>query len=283
MDTSTIGLQEIYPAADWRLLVHPPMNGPLNMAIDETIGEHVGAGLVPPTLRFYGWDPACLSLGYTQPAADVNFEQLGAHGWDIVRRLTGGRAILHIDELTYSIVVPKGDPRVTDDVVESYRRLSQGLVAGLLILDAPVRADAADQAAHRFKGPVCFEVPSDYEITVAGRKLLGSAQTRRRGIVLQHGALPLYGNLTRICDVLAFESEAERNAARKRLAARAVTLEEALGRRIDESVVIRALAQGFAEVLNLRLEEGQLGASEMERAEELFNTRYATAEWTCRR
>src|SRR5512143_2552502 len=93
----------VYSPADWRLITHPAMDGPSNMAIDEAIAEGVAAGRSPSTLRFYAWQPGCLSLGYAQPAADVLYDRLSASGWDIVRRLTGGRAILHIDELTYSI------------------------------------------------------------------------------------------------------------------------------------------------------------------------------------
>src|SRR5690606_19842482 len=119
--------------------------------------------------------------------ADVDIERLRSRGWGVVRRLTGGRAILHVDELTYSVAVPVSDPRVTGGVVESYRKLSQGLMAGLETLGAAVQSDKAEDEAHRFKGPVCFEVPSDYEITVNGKKLSGHGQTaeleRRRAAV----------------------------------------------------------------------------------------------------
>src|SRR5690606_22324006 len=119
---------------------------------------------------------------------------------------------------------PNSEPRVAGGVLESYRRLSQGLLAGLQRLGAAVSAEKSAGEAHGFKGPVCFEVPSDYEITVSGRKLLGSAQTRRSGIVLQHGALLLYGDLSRICDALAFYDEEEREDARRRVCSRAITL-----------------------------------------------------------
>ena len=273
---------EEYPRAVWRLIVHDPADGPANMAIDEAIAAHVREGRVPPTLRFYAWEPACLSLGYSQPAGDVDFERLRARGWDVVRRLTGGRAILHVDELTYSVVVPMDDPRVAGSVIESYRRLSRGLLTGLARLGTPVRADAAAEGAHRFRGPVCFEVPSDYEITARGKKLLGSAQTRRGGVILQHGALPLYGDITRICDVLAFEDRAAREAARQRVRGRAITLEEVLGRRVPFARVADALAQGFADALNLQLEPGELGQSERALADELRATKYAADEWTRR-
>jgi lipoate-protein ligase A len=271
---------DIYPPAEWRLIVDSPLDGPANMAVDEAIAEAVGAGRAPSTLRFYGWRPGCLSLGYAQPAADVLCEQLRAHGWDVVRRLTGGRAILHIDELTYSIVTPLDDPRVEGGVVESYRRLSGGLISGLERLGAPVHAGKSDGSARGFDGPVCFEVPSDYEITAHGKKLLGSAQTRRGGVVLQHGALPLFGDITRIVDGLVFESEAAREEARTRLLGRAITLEEALGRQIGFAEVAEALASGLRDELCLSLKPGSLSPEEQSRAEELRATKYASTEWT---
>lgn len=252
------------------------------MAVDEAIAEAVGARCVPPTLRFYAWELACLSLGYAQPAADVDRYRLQERGWGIVRRLTGGRAILHVDELTYSIAVPVDEPRVMGGVVESYRRLSAGLLAGLGQLGAAVQANRAAEKAHGFKGAVCFEMPSDYEITVEGRKLLGSAQTRRTGVVLQHGALPLYGDITRICDVLAFPDETQRKAACERVRARAITLEGALGHRVSLARAVGALMAGFCEALNLTLEESSLTTTEQARADELRAARYAADEWTNR-
>jgi lipoate-protein ligase A len=254
------------------------------MAIDEAILRAVAAGSVPPTLRFYAWDPACLSLGRGQPVADVDLPALQATGFDLVRRPTGGKAILHVDELTYSVVVPQEDPRVAGGIVESYRRLSTGLVRGLERLGI---ADlVADQRVenHRLEGPVCFEVPSDYEITVGGRKLVGSAQMRARGAVLQHGALPLYGDITRICPLLA----AHPDPARVR--ARATTVEDALGsvgsapnrRTVTWDEAAGAVAAGFAEALDLHLESSALTAQERAWAEELRTGRYATDDWTRR-
>lgn len=271
-----------YTPAIWRVIIHRAADGATNMAIDEAIADAVAAGDAPPTLRFYSWEPGCLSLGYTQPASDADMDCLTEYGWGIVRRLTGGRAILHIDELTYSVAAKSDEPRVAGGVVESYRRLSAGLLAGLVKLGASVQAEKGDGEAHGFKGPVCFEVPSDYEITVDGRKLLGSAQTRRNGIVLQHGALPLYGDLGRICDVLAFYDEGEREDARQRLLRRAITVEEALGEQIGMARAVGAMMSGFCDALNLQLDEGELSASEIARADELRATKYASHEWTHR-
>lgn len=257
------------------------------MAVDESILQAVAEGQAPPTLRFFGWTPPCLSLGYAQRAADVDHEQLAARGYDLVRRPTGGRAILHTDELTYSVIAPMDEPRVADGVLESYQQLSAGLLAGLAHLGLGVRADqtyAGNGTAA--PGPVCFEVPSSYEITVgtaeAPRKLIGSAQVRKRGVVLQHGTLPLTGDLGRICDVLVFASDEARAAARARLHERAATVEEVLIAEVTWTQAADALARGMAGVLNLRLEEAALTPHEEALATRLREEKYATSGWNSR-
>ncbi|MEK6573836.1 MAG: octanoyltransferase, partial [Chloroflexota bacterium] len=131
-----------YPATQWRLLITEPTDGPLNMAIDEVILLGVAEGASPPTLRFFAWAPPCLSLGYSQPVTDVDMDRVKARGYGLVRRPTGGKAILHTDELTYSVITPQTDPRVAGGIVESYRRLSEGLLRGLALMDLIARNDS---------------------------------------------------------------------------------------------------------------------------------------------
>jgi lipoate-protein ligase A len=268
--------------ANWRLLITGVSGGAMAMAIDHAIMEAVAEERVPPTLRFYAWEPACLSLGYTQPATDVDRERLAARGWEVVRRMTGGRAILHTDELTYSVAVPAGHAIVAGDVVESYRRLSQALLAGLRRLGAAPQADRRAQAAASTKGPVCFEVPSHYEITVDGKKLIGSAQVRKWGIVLQHGSFPLCGDISRICDALVFESEEQREIARARVQARATTLESALGKVISWQEAVEATVEGFQETFNLIFDTTTLTPAEQARAEALRVEQYTSDAWNDR-
>ena len=283
MNSTDCPSQQQYPRAAWRVIIHRAADGATNMAIDESIAEHVGAGLVLPTLRFYAWEPACLSLGYAQPSTDVDFECIKAQGWDVVRRLTGGRAILHTDELTYSIATPVDEQRVAGGVIGSYRRLSAGLALGIRTLGATAEARAAMDGSQGINGPVCFEVPSDYEITAHGRKLLGSAQTRRAGRgVLQHGTLPLYGDLGRVCDVLVFDGEHARVEARRRVLERAITLEDVLGTRVTFEEAVEALRRGLAQALNLDFEMASLSASEQARTKALREQKYASELWTKR-
>jgi lipoate-protein ligase A len=267
------------PPATWRLLDTGWNDGPANMAIDEAILLGVSAGLSPPTLRFYGWQPPCVSVGYAQSLRDqVDLEACRRLGYSWVRRPTGGRAILHVDELTYSVVAPLDEPRVKGDILTSYRRLSAGLIAGLRLLGC--EATQASQAAERRsadRSAACFDVPSPYEVMADGRKLVGSAQARRRRVVLQHGTLPLEGDVTRICRVLAL-SDGERSLQADILRRRAVTLKEALGRSVTFGEAAEALARGFSRTLNLRLAPGSL--SEKERAATVpLRDKHTRDEW----
>lgn len=264
----------------WRLLVTPAARGAWNMALDESILEHIGRGESTPTLRLYAWDPACLSLGHAQSFADVDIARLKERGWEVVRRATGGRAILHTDEITYSVIAPNDEPRVTGTVLESYNRLAQALLLAVQELELPVEMAEGKTDDHATPNPVCFEVPSTYEITVNGKKLIGSAQARKKEGVLQHGSLPLSGNLTRICQALVFESESAREDASKRLLARAATVESALGRAVSWETAAQAFIHAFEAQLGLNLVRGDLSESESKRTDELVKEKYDHPSWT---
>lgn len=253
------------------------------MAVDEAILEAIGRGDVLPTLRLYAWKPACLSLGYAQPLTDVDLERLLAHGWDVVRRATGGRAILHTDELTYSVTGPQDEPRLAGGVLESYRRLSEALLAALLKIGLPAEAlphSKNPEANGGPKEPVCFEIPSNYEITVHGKKLIGSAQARKKEGVLQHGTLPLYGDLTRITQALAFPNEEKRKLVAERLRSRATNVETILERKVSWEKAADSFISAFCETLGLKLEPAELTITEISRTAELVKEKYAHPSWT---
>jgi lipoate-protein ligase A len=260
---------------EWRLIQTPSASGAENMALDQAIVEAVARSDSPPTLRLYAWDPPCLSLGHAQSLDDVDLERLTALGWDLVRRPTGGRSILHTDELTYSVAAPAAHPDLAGTVLGSYRTISRGLTAGLerLGLEPEVQPEIRLTEEER-ANPICFEVPSSYEITVRGRKLVGSAQVRRQGGVLQHGSLPLTGDIGRICDVLRFESEAVRSSGRRGLIERAATVQELLGRRVRWEEAASAMVAGFAVALGWKLVPGEATAAEQERAAQLRHERF---------
>lgn len=263
----------------WRLLSDPPAEGAWNMAVDEAILEAVEKKQSPPTLRLYAWKPACLSLGRSQPVAEADLPALQSRGWQIVRRPTGGRAILHTDELTYALIAPADNPLVAGGVLESYQRIAQALIRTLTQLQVPVEIAQAHKP-DKNAPPVCFEVPSSYEITVNGKKLIGSAQARRPEAVLQHGSLPLYGDLTRITLTLAFANEETRQQAAQRLQQKATTLEAALGRRVSWQTAAESLISAFAQSFDLSFEAGQLTPAETQRARALVQEKYANPAWT---
>ena len=274
----------IFEPATWRLIIEDaPRSGPANMAVDHAIAEACAAGESLPTLRFYRWQPPAISLGRHQPLAEIDLEAAAAHGYDIVRRTTGGRAILHVDELTYSVAAPKSEPRVEGGVMDAYLRLSNALVTGLHLLGVPADKAGGDTKVSKDVSAACFEVPSAYEITVGGRKLMGSAQSRRAGYVLQHGSLPLFGDITRLIPVLSLPGP-QRDLLTMQLAQRACTLNEALGGNEADIIGFEqaacTLKQGFEQVLNLQFKPGQLTPQEARRTAELLREQYANPEWT---
>jgi lipoyl(octanoyl) transferase len=270
--------------ASWRLIRTAPAPGAWNMALDEAILETMSHENAIATLRLYAWDPPTLSLGYAQPISDIDFEALQQHGWHLVRRPTGGRAILHTDELTYSVIAPLNDPHASGNVLESYRTLSQALLKALQDLGLPARADRKYELPEGAKpnGAVCFEVPSNYEITVNEKKLVGSAQARRLEGILQHGTLPLFGDLTRITRVLSFPSGELRERAARRLSEHATTVEEILKRKVAWEEAALAFQKGFQEALNLEFIEAEPSAFELKETERLVREKYANDIWTRR-
>ena len=269
-----------YPHQQWRLLITPPSPGAWNMALDESILESVGRNQSLPCLRLYAWDPPCLSIGYAQPSVDVDLPRLTDLGWDWVRRPTGGRAILHTDELTYSVIAPPNEPRVAGSVLESYQRLSKALLAALHSLNIPALAHPIGTAENTPEnGPVCFEIPSNYEIVVNAKKLVGSAQARRKDGVLQHGTLPLYGDLTRITQGLRYSDEQKRKDAGERLLMHATTVEMVLGYKIDWQTAAQAFIDGFQSELELEFMRDEISPVENERVKQFVADKYDHPSW----
>lgn len=268
----------------WRLMCTSPANGAWNMALDEAILLSVGQGESPATLRLFAWDPPCLSLGYAQPFGDIDMEAITARGWGVVRRPTGGRAILHTDEITYSVIASNQEPRLSGPIVESYRRLSRALLEVLSLLGIQANADKEYDLPKQVdkRGVVCFEVPSNYEITVGDQKILGSAQARRSEGILQHGSLPLFGDISRITQVLIFPDESKRNQVAQRVLERAATIESILQKSISWEEAAAAFEKAFESTLNLQFVHGDPTPRELQEAERLVREKYANPTWTNR-
>ncbi len=249
------------------------------MAFDSAILAAVERGEAPPTLRLYSWNPPCLSLGYSQPFSDVNEHQLAANGWDVVRRPTGGRAILHTDELTYAVIGPRSDPRLGGSLMDSYQNISRALFDALTHLGLPVEVHAGKnpEAHHQ---PVCFENPSDFEITANGKKIIGSAQARKKTSLLQHGSLPLVSDLTRITQVLNYMTSLERQQAGEVLLKKAATVYDVLGKKVTWDQAARIIADSFSRILNLDLVEDNVSREEMNAAQQLMTDQFGHPDWT---
>lgn len=266
----------------WHLVVDSPTLGAVNMASDEVLLQSVAEKSRLPTLRLYGWQPKSLSLGYGQRIREVDLDRIQANGWGIVRRPTGGKAILHGDELTYSVTLPLDDELAQGDVVESYRRISTALLSALNLLGLAPEAEKQAKG-NQGLGPVCFEVPSHYEITADGKKLIGSAQMRRKTGILQHGTLPLFGDIALICDALVYDNEGEREAAKVKVRERATTLESVAGYRITWEEAAEAIIEGFARTFAIDFIETDYSDYERERIQHFATEQYGHPTWMNKR
>jgi lipoate-protein ligase A len=261
----------------FRLLITAPAGGAFNMAVDEALLVGRLQGSSPPTLRFFAWAPPTVSLGYGQ-RLDGRID-LGATrdlGLGVVRRLTGGSAILHEDvsrELTYSVVAARGDFAGADVLLDTYRWIGAALAAGLRTLGAAVDMVPVHPSDPAAMPAFCFARTGSFELEVKGRKIVGSAQRRRGGAFLQHGSVVLGADPARLRRVFP--------AGPDPLAAM-TTLEAAIGRRPSFAETADALARGFARTHGLRLEPGDLSLAERELAESLERDRYAHPDRTRR-
>ncbi|MFH0944929.1 MAG: biotin/lipoate A/B protein ligase family protein [Planctomycetota bacterium] len=238
-----------------RLIRHGRLHPFDNMALDQALEPE------PPVLRLYGWDPGGLSIGYFQRAAEFSGEWVEQEGLVLVRRVSGGGAICHLDDLTFSLTASPSHELFRGRVEESYHRLHQAVASGLaslgvkavLRLDAEVRSDS-----RRRDDPICFRQATPFDLISDGRKLVGSAQRRTRHRILHHGSIPL---------------------KRNRLAPECASLDRAVGREVGFEEAADALVLGFTRELGVRFQESKVTASEQVRASQLRATRFGTDAW----
>ncbi|AIG25927.1 lipoate--protein ligase family protein [Brevibacillus sp. 7WMA2] len=273
----------------WRYVVTPPMSPEMNMAIDEAILTLHSQGKVPPTVRFYTWNPATLSIGYFQKMEkEINIDEVKRLGLGLVRRPTGGRAVLHDAELTYSVIVSEDHPQMPKSVTEAYKVISMGLLHGFqkLGLKAEMVSLATEEEKAKYNSPgssACFDSPSWYELVVEGKKVAGSAQTRQKGVILQHGSILLDMDVDLLFSLLTFPSERVKERMMNSFKQKAVTINEVSSKPISLEEAIEAFYQGFAEGLGIELIPMDLTAEEQQLAKELAENRYRTDEWNFRR
>jgi lipoyl(octanoyl) transferase len=276
----------------WRFIRSGLGTPAYNMAMDEAITVAHSEGRVPPTLRFYGWNPPTLSIGYFQKATEVDLEAVERQGIGFVRRPTGGRAVLHDQELTYSIIVAENYPGMPSGVTEAYRVLSDGLLRGFikLGLDAQMvqlENNGEKRAVDGVTSAACFDAPSWYELVVEGRKVAGSAQMRHKGAVLQHGSVLLELDVVQLFDLLRFPNDMVKQRMQKSFHSKAIAINALRGELGLNQVTLveaeEAFQQGFAAGMDVEFEAAEPSEYEVTLAEQLMTEKYGTAEWNMRR
>ena len=251
----------------WRLIDMRIEDAPTQMAIDEAIALNRLKEDNPNTVRLYRWRPSAVSVGYFQSLEkEVNLETCGALGVDVIRRITGGGAVFHDydGEITYSLVAPESDPKMPRDILASYQVICRAIVEGLKTLG------------------VVAEFKPVNDITAGGKKISGNAQTRRHGVVLQHGTVLVDSDIRTMFKVLRVSDAKISDKMIQAVEERVTNVRRYLGRKVSFTEARDALVEGFEKVFKVTLEPGKLTAGEERTAEEL-KPKYSSAEWVSQR
>jgi len=235
------------------------------MALDEAISEAVRQKLSPPTLRLYQWDRPSVTIGYFQKTSEININYCAEKGYPVVRRATGGRAILHDIELTYSFSSSNNG-----GLLENYAVISKALVKGLNLIGINARISFVKKRCGSFRNPACFKSVSYGEVTLDGRKVIGSAQKRYHNGFFQQGSIMLNFKAKELCNVLNGSNEEDfRNIGSISDSGREVTFYE----------LKPLLKEAFEKELNVKLISDAPSRFELTLAKELEGKKYSTQEW----
>ncbi|MCA0147643.1 lipoate--protein ligase family protein [Rossellomorea vietnamensis] len=273
----------------WRFIDSGNCSPSYNMALDEALLDWHSEGKIPPTIRFYGWDPATLSVGYFQKVEkEINLDAVKEHGLGFVRRPTGGRGVLHEHELTYSVIVSEEHPEMPRTVTEAYRVISEGILKGFqgLGLEAYFAVPRTAEEREGLKNPrsaVCFDAPSWYELVVEGRKVAGSAQTRQKGVILQHGSILLDLDEDKLFSLFKYPSDRVKERMQRAFKSKAVAMNEISSVPVTMDMAKEAFKKGFEEGLNIHLEPYELSEEETQYVVDLAKSRYESDEWNFKR
>ncbi|ADC48399.1 MULTISPECIES: lipoate--protein ligase family protein [Alkalihalophilus] len=273
----------------WRFIDSGNCSPAYNMALDEALLDWHSKGKIPPTIRFYGWNPATLSIGYFQKVEkEVNMQAVKDYGLGFVRRPTGGRGVLHDQELTYSVIVSEDHPEMPATVTEAYRVISEGILEGFkkVGLDAYFAVPRTDEEKNALKNPrsaVCFDAPSWYELVVEGRKVAGSAQTRQKGVILQHGSIILDIDEDKLFDLFNYPSERVRERMQKNFKNKAVAINALRKTPLTMEEAKEAFHYGFEKGLGITLEPYSLTMDEEAEVWKIARERYEQDSWNYRK
>ena len=263
----------------WRLLLTPELDGPTNMAMDEAMLLLADQGLIAPTLRIYSWAPACVSLGYFQNTSQtVDVDLCAQLGLGLVRRLTGGGALYHDDEVTYSLAWPGQTKQIPSNIEGSYQTILQAIGQGLnnglgAVLDSSHGAGSYGDEAF------CLARSSCYDLTLSGKKVVGSAQRRMKNGFLQHGSILLGRKPGRLLELFGRTSS---SLNLETIQARTIGLREALGHEISFDQASSSVVGGFESVLGVTLEKSDLLAHERGLVQRLIKEKYGLDSWNRR-
>ncbi|WP_053035191.1 lipoate--protein ligase family protein [Staphylococcus haemolyticus] len=255
-----------------------------NMAMDEALLNFVSRGEIDPVVRFYTWNPATLSVGYFQRLKkEIDIDKVNEKGFGLVRRQTGGRGVLHDKELTYSVIVSEEHPNMPSTVTEAYRVISEGLLEGFKLLgfEAYYAIPRSKEEREKLKQPrsaVCFDAPSWYELVVEGRKIAGSAQTRQKGVILQHGSLLQDVNVDELFDMFIFKNDRLKDKMKKAFVDKAVAINDISDRHISIEEMEKAFEEGFKKGLNIEFKPLTLSDEQIKEVKEL-EEKYRSDEW----
>ncbi len=262
----------------WRFWHTDDLDGPTNMAVDEATLRHIEPGQV--VLRTYTWNPGCLSIGCFQRYSDVNIRELESRGFDLVRRSTGGRAVLHDKELTYSIVVKAPHPILSKSVLESYYYLCDGIIG--MLNSIGIQSEIKRNEDRSMSTPSCFTAPTFGDIETDGRKIVGSAQMRNELGLLQHGSI--INSLSRV-DVFAVLSDSMSKVGRlvKLSEKKMTSIEEVSEEPQTISVLSSELLKSFKKTFNIESENFEPDDGFWDTVKGLKNNKYAKRQWTEKR
>ena len=253
---------------EWRIIEDGPRDGVSNMAVDMAILAACEAGEVPPTLRLYSWKQPTLSVGYGQDIDRlIDLKRCLDLGIEVVRRPTGGRALLHDHEVTYSFIAPIPHSKFPPSLQGAYKVIARALLKGLeeLGVKGAILANAKNTNRDFFslRSPSCLSSINHCEIEVQGAKLVGSAQRRTKKAFLQHGSIPINCDRRLLHSLFKYNVRGSRAKLMKILNKKVITLSEYLGEDVASKEVSIALKKGFSRVLFGRWSQGSLSSSEL--------------------
>ncbi len=247
----------------WALLETGFLPAQINMNIDVALAHHTGKSNGIPILRFYGWNPPAISIGYNQDEQEFDPQKLHSAGIDLVRRPTGGRAILHWNELTYSIVLPIQQRSLH----EIYSTISTALLAGVRLLGINAElvnvGNSTEQLYHQKESAACFSSSAKSEIRYQGKKLVGSAQRRFGTVVLQHGSILLGPQHLQIASLLADTFQDREHLIKRHLQDHAIDVETALTKVVTFEEASICLKKGFEQALSITFTEPEKAIDEI--------------------